>query len=154
MRPLPDFGDLGTVDGGTVVVVAPGAVVVVVRGIVVVVVTTEVVVVLSTIVVVVVSITVVVLSGTVVVVVGVSSGVSTRLTIGVADVLFFCTRRVLTSVGVSAGFIERTRAAKPATWGDAIEVPEMVFVAVLPEIQAEVICEPGAHMSTHEPKFE
>lgn len=152
MRPLPDFGDLGTVDGGTVVVVAPGAVVVVVRGIVVVVSIT--VVVVSTIVVVVVSITVVVLSGTVVVVVGVSSGVSTRLTIGVADVLFFCTRRVLTSVGVSAGFIERTRAAKPATWGDAIEVPEIVFVAVLPEIQAEVICEPGAHMSTHEPKFE
>ena len=82
MRPLPDFGDFGTVDGGTVVVVAPGAVVVVVRGVVVVVVATEVVVVLSTIVVVVVSITVVVLSGTVVVVVGVSSGVSTRLTIG------------------------------------------------------------------------
>ena len=147
MRPLPGFGDFGTVDGGTVVVVAPGTVVVVVgAGVVVVVVSsTAVVVVVSMIAVVVVSITVVV------VVAGVSSGVSTRFTIGVPEVLFLRTSRVLTSAGVREGFMDKTRAARPATWGEAIEVPEIVLVAELPEIQAEVICVPGAHMSTHEP---
>lgn len=94
LRPFPWRGDFGTVDGGTVVVVAPGVVVVVagavvvVRGIVVVVETTVVVVESSTEVVVV-SSTVVVDSGSVVVVVGLSSGVSTRFTMGVADELLF-----------------------------------------------------------------
>jgi hypothetical protein len=147
LRPLPDFGALGTV-----VVVVLGAVVVVVTTVVV----GEMVVVVSLTIVVVVSGIVVVGSDTVVVVVvvGESSGVSTRFTIGVEAVLFVFTKRAFTSLGARAGFIDRTRAASPATCGDAIEVPEMVLVAVLPEIHAEVICEPGAHMSTHDPKFE
>jgi hypothetical protein len=40
------------------------------------------------------------------------------------------------------------------TCGDAIEVPLIVFVAVLLPIQSEVMLEPGALRSTHEPKFE
>jgi hypothetical protein len=45
-------------------------------------------------------------------------------------------------------------AATPATCGDAIEVPEIVFVAVSPVCQAEVIEEPGAKISRQVPKFE
>jgi hypothetical protein len=47
-----------------------------------------------------------------------------------------------------------TRAASPATCGDAIDVPEIVLDAEVLEIHAEVICVPGAHMSTQDPKFE
>ena len=46
------------------------------------------------------------------------------------------------------------RAASPATWGAAIDVPEIVRVDVEPEIHAEVMPEPGAYMSTQLPKFE
>ena len=42
-------------------------------------------------------------------------------------------------------------AATPATCGVAIEVPLMVFVALLLVYQADVIDEPGAKMSRHEP---
>ena len=43
-------------------------------------------------------------------------------------------------------------AAAPATCGDAIEVPLIVLVP--PVYQAEVIDEPGAKMSRHDPKLE
>lgn len=67
-----------------------------------------------------------VVGGRVVVVAGLSVGCSTRFAIGVGDVAAFCTRRERTSLTVSDGFIESSRAARPATWGDAIEVPEIV----------------------------
>lgn len=59
-----------------------------------------------------------------------------------------------TSAGDAAEFVSRKSAATPATCGDAIEVPEMVFVAASPVAHADVILEPGAKMSTHVPKFE
>ena len=43
------------------------------------------------------------------------------------------------------------KAAMPATCGEAIDVPEIVFVAVVEVYQAEVMFEPGAKTSTHEP---
>ena len=45
-------------------------------------------------------------------------------------------------------------AAMPATCGDAIEVPDSTAVAVVEVYHAEVMLEPGAKTSTHEPKFE
>ena len=46
------------------------------------------------------------------------------------------------------------KAAMPATCGDAIDVPEIVFVAVVDVYHAEVMFDPGAKTSTQEPKFE
>ncbi len=112
--------------------------------------------------VVVVSGTVVVDSGTVVVVsatdVVVVSGVgaSTKLTIGRAappSTLAVVRRRVI-SVELMPGTACDRRAARPATCGEAIDVPEMVLVAPLPPIHAEVMPLPGAHASTQLPKFE
>jgi hypothetical protein len=45
-------------------------------------------------------------------------------------------------------------AATPATCGDAIDVPDIRAVAVLPEMEADVIELPGAKISTHAPTFE
>lgn len=45
-------------------------------------------------------------------------------------------------------------AARPATWGHAIEVPEMVRVAVEEPTQALVTLTPGAKTSTTSPKLE
>jgi hypothetical protein len=45
-------------------------------------------------------------------------------------------------------------AATPATCGDAIEVPDICAVAVVLEIPAEMMDEPGAKISIHAPKFE
>jgi hypothetical protein len=45
-------------------------------------------------------------------------------------------------------------ATTPATCGAAIEVPDLLEVAVGPVIPAEMMCMPGAKMSTHEPRFE
>src|SRR5689334_22994556 len=56
--------------------------------------------------------------------------------------------------GVRLGFSCSNRAAAPATCGVAIEVPSIVFVAVLLVYQAEVIEEPGANISTQGPKLE
>lgn len=49
---------------------------------------------------------------------------------------------------------DNNNAATPATWGDAIEVPEMVLIAVVEVCQADVILLPGAKISKHLPKFE
>ena len=59
-----------------------------------------------------------------------------------------------TCAGVLSGLAERIRAASPATCGDAIEVPEIVLVAVVDVFHADVIPVPGAKTSTQLPKFE
>lgn len=59
-----------------------------------------------------------------------------------------------TGAGVSAGVRDNNTAADPATCGDAIDVPEIVFAAVVDVYQAEVINDPGANRSRHRPKFE
>jgi len=42
-------------------------------------------------------------------------------------------------------------AASPATCGEAIEVPEIVLIAVVEPTQSEVMPSPGAYRSTHDP---
>ena len=61
---------------------------------------------------------------------------------------------VAISDGVEVGEVPSKTATTPATWGVAIEVPEMVLVAVVLLIHAEVMLEPGAKMSRHVPKLE
>ena len=53
-----------------------------------------------------------------------------------------------------SGSSERKYAIRPATWGDAIEVPEILFVAVRDPIHVERISNPGANTSTHSPWLE
>jgi hypothetical protein len=60
----------------------------------------------------------------------------------------------VTVAGDAVGFVSKNRAATPATCGVAIEVPEIVFVAVSLVFQDEVMLEPGAKISTHVPKLE
>ena len=48
-------------------------------------------------------------------------------------------------------FALSAKAATPATCGEAIDVPEIVFVALFDVYQDEVMFEPGAKTSTHEP---
>jgi len=55
---------------------------------------------------------------------------------------------------VNDGFWARTSAAAPVTCGVAIDVPLMVFVAVLLVFHAEVMDEPGAKMSRQVPMLE
>jgi len=45
-------------------------------------------------------------------------------------------------------------AAMPATWGHAMDVPEIVLVAVFEPIQADKMLLPGAKVCTQVPKFE
>src|ERR671918_49910 len=59
-----------------------------------------------------------------------------------------------TCAGEAPGFPSRYSAATPATCGDAIDVPLMVLVAVLPVDQADVTLAPGANTSRQVPKFE
>ena len=54
------------------------------------------------------------------------------------------TRAPATSAGESAGFWESSRAAAPAAWGAAMEVPDMDTVAVADVWGAEVMPTPGA----------
>lgn len=56
--------------------------------------------------------------------------------------------------GVVVGAVSRPSATTPATCGDAIDVPDLTELAVDEPIHAEVMLEPGAKTSTHEPKFE
>ena len=49
------------------------------------------------------------------------------------------------------GLALKASAATPATCGDAIEVPEIVLVAVLEVYHADKMFEPGAKTSRHEP---
>lgn len=59
-----------------------------------------------------------------------------------------------TDAGEVPGLAWRYNAAAPATCGVAIEVPEIVLVAVEEVYQVEVMEEPGARISTIEPKLE
>jgi len=49
------------------------------------------------------------------------------------------------------GAISKPSAATPATCGEAIDVPEIVFDAVVDVYHAEVMLDPGANTSTHDP---
>ena len=60
----------------------------------------------------------------------------------------------VTVAGELPGFASKNSAATPATCGVAIEVPEIVFVAVLLVFHDEVMFDPGAKISTQVPKFE
>lgn len=59
-----------------------------------------------------------------------------------------------TSAGVRAGFCDKAKAATPATCGAAIDVPDIVRVAVSDECPADTMLDPGANTSRQEPKFE
>lgn len=56
-----------------------------------------------------------------------------------------------TSVGEAEGATPSSNAAAPATWGHAMEVPEMVLDAVSDHFQAEVMSLPGANISKQDP---
>ena len=60
----------------------------------------------------------------------------------------------VTVAGEAVGFVSRNNAATPVTCGVAIDVPEIVLVAVSLVFHDEVMLLPGAKMSTHVPKFE
>lgn len=53
-------------------------------------------------------------------------------------------RAELTWAGVIDGFRDRRTAAAPATWGEAIDVPDSIRSAVSEEKPAEVTLTPGA----------
>lgn len=59
-----------------------------------------------------------------------------------------------TSTGLKVGDCARICAAIPVTCGVAIDVPLMVFVAVVFVDHADIIDDPGANKSTQVPKFE
>jgi hypothetical protein len=60
----------------------------------------------------------------------------------------------LTVAGDAVRLFCRKRAATPVTCGVAMDVPLIVFVAVLLVAHADVMLDPGAKMSTTLPKFE
>src|SRR5262245_58819585 len=64
------------------------------------------------------------------------------------------TSALRTCSGVAVGLRSRYSAAAPATCGEAIEVPLMVLVALVPVFQAEVMLSPGAKMSMQVPVLE
>src|SRR5688500_7331956 len=64
------------------------------------------------------------------------------------------TKASRTCCGDAPGLPARTSAAAPATCGDAIDVPLIVFVAVSPVLHADVMPTPGANTSVHVPQFE
>lgn len=59
-----------------------------------------------------------------------------------------------TAAGVIVGVTSSSNAAAPATCGVAMEVPDNDREAVGEVVAAETIAEPGAKISTQEPKFE
>src|SRR6185369_5027964 len=59
-----------------------------------------------------------------------------------------------TVAGDAVGFVSRNNAATPVTCGVAIEVPEIVLVAVSLVFHDDVMLLPGAKMSKQVPKFE
>ena len=60
-------------------------------------------------------------------------------------------RAATTCAGVAEVLRARYTATAPAVCGLAIEVPDMVAVAVVDVMPAEVIDDPGANMSTQVP---
>ena len=65
----------------------------------------------------------------------------------------FVVNALATAAGVAVVLAERYSAATPAVCGVAIDVPLIVFVAVVDENQSEVMFTPGAKISTQVPKF-
>src|SRR5215212_3629092 len=59
-----------------------------------------------------------------------------------------------TVAGEALGFVSRNNAATPATCGAAIDVPEIVLVAVSLVRHDDVMLLPGAKISRHVPKLE
>src|SRR6266508_2542318 len=66
----------------------------------------------------------------------------------------FDVNALATDAGVALVLSDRYSAETPVVCGVAIDVPLMVFVAVLLEYQSDVMLTPGPKMSTHVPKFE
>ena len=64
------------------------------------------------------------------------------------------TIQAATSSGARAGARSRRRAATPATWGAAIEVPFITAVPVVLWMPADTMEWPGAHTSMHGPTLE
>jgi hypothetical protein len=60
----------------------------------------------------------------------------------------------VTVAGEALGFVSRNNAATPVTCGVAIDVPEIMLVAVSLVFHDDVMSLPGAKMSTQVPKFE
>ena len=60
----------------------------------------------------------------------------------------------VTVAGEAVGFVSRNSAATPVTCGVAIDVPEIVLVAVSLVFHDDVMLLPGAKISRHVPKFE
>ena len=60
----------------------------------------------------------------------------------------------VTVAGKALGFVSRNKAATPVTCGVAIDVPEIMLVAVSLVFHDDVMSLPGAKMSTQVPKFE
>ena len=59
-----------------------------------------------------------------------------------------------TVAGDAVGFVSRNNAATPVTCGVAIDVPEIVLVAVSLVFHDDVMLLPGAKMSRQGPKLE
>ena len=70
------------------------------------------------------------------------------------DGVAVASRREAIVAGVAVASALSSRAATPATCGAAIEVPEIVAVAVVEVYQSDVMLEPGAKMSRQVPKLE
>ena len=60
----------------------------------------------------------------------------------------------VTVAGEALGFVSRNNAATPVTCGVAIDVPEMVLVAVSLVFHEDVMPLPGAKISRQVPKLE
>jgi hypothetical protein len=60
----------------------------------------------------------------------------------------------MTVAGDAAGTADKYRAARPATCGDAIDVPDKIWVELELVCHADLMSDPGANRSRHEPKFE
>ena len=60
----------------------------------------------------------------------------------------------VTVAGEALGFVSRNSAATPTTCGVAIDVPEIVFIAVSLVFHDDAMLLPGAKMSRQVPKFE
>ena len=60
----------------------------------------------------------------------------------------------VTVAGDAPELFSRNRAATPVTCGVAIDVPEIVLVAISLVFHDDVMLEPGAKTSTHVPKLE
>ena len=60
----------------------------------------------------------------------------------------------VTVAGDAVGFVSRNSAATPTTCGVAIDVPEIVFIAVSLVFHDDAMLLPGAKMSRQVPKFE